>query len=150
MSTDMSFDRDFWGNVQDGKIFVKDFGGSQQIGVTLKIYDALQKEHQELFEIAEGYKQTLIEHGLIKIPPTSEQIIQDQAQQLQESREALTEAFSLLSQYKERLENQGESHVGISVPESGGNDPGEISAGDGERLSDRKPNGRFRPKHGRT
>lgn len=74
-----------YGYIQDGKIFAQTLEGTQQVGVSFHIYNDLVKQHNELLEITDEYKQILIDNKLIKIPLTQEQIMQQQAEQLKES-----------------------------------------------------------------
>lgn len=94
MTQAANFSHYITGYIQDGKIYVQSYEGTQQVGVTYQAHTELEKERDYLLETCETYKKRLIELGEIEVPPTQEEIIQQQAAELRETR-ALLERVSL-------------------------------------------------------
>ena len=74
----MSQSHYFSGIMRGGKIYETQgyLSDEQQIGVSLQVHNALQKEHDELAASYNEYQQKLIELGVIKVPLTPEQQIE--------------------------------------------------------------------------
>lgn len=108
----MSEPRYFEGVIQDGKIYERKFNReTPQIGVIVEDYDTLARDHEALITSYNEYQETLIKHGLIKVPLTAEEKLekaQEQVQRLldicdqQNSKiDALTEQVSKLTESSE-------------------------------------------------
>ena len=88
--------------IEGNNIFKLEFGTKECIGVTASAYKELESSFEEAIIKAEEYKQKLIEHGLLELPKTPEQI----QQEILEGLGKLTNFVTKLDKRLEVLENE--------------------------------------------
>lgn len=103
----------------DGEIWQVDFSGQkgQQVGVDMKTY-------QELLDVANQYKQALIDHGLLEKEKTSEDILAEQTELITR----LANAVRDLSREVEAIKTNG-SQCNSQYFAANGNQYGQGEAG---------------------
>lgn len=110
--------------IQDGKIYIWNTEGTQQIGVTNQTYNDLKEQYDSVFEVTTHYKERLVELGEITPELTPEEIIKQQAEQLRQSGQALVETQEALAKSLARLESLtagGTINEPVETDQSGGN-----------------------------
>ena len=150
--------------VQDGRIFERRYGrDAHQIGVTLDVYERLEREHNELVDSYNEYQQLLIQHNLIKVPVPPEEQIQklleineQQAAKTEEQIQKLLKAIEATNAQQTKANEQqasqitdltqrvdeiaGSLHEYIKYPTDGG----ESDRQSGSRKGNRNDRGQFR------
>ena len=93
--------------IEGNNIFKLEFGNKECIGVTSSAYKELEANFEEAIIKAEEYKQKLIEHGLIEVPKTPEQI----QKEILEGLGKLTNFVTMLDKRLEALENEPSKNI---------------------------------------
>jgi len=104
--------------IQDGKIYERKFKDNPQVGVTLEIFEQLEREHNELIDSYNEYQQLLIKHKLIKEPMTPE----EQVLRLLDINEKQAVQFDALSQRVNKLTESLYEYIN-SATHGGGQKP---------------------------
>lgn len=81
----------FIGYIQDGKIFRSDVQGPQAIGVSTKVHEDLQADYDNLYSTCKEYYDALVKAGVIVPEPTQEDLIRQQAEQLNHAAQVIAE-----------------------------------------------------------
>ena len=91
----MSADHVFTAQLSGEYIFETSYyNAPKKVGIRIEAYEALSKEYNKLVPLFTEYQDRLIKEGLISIPKTPEDIIQEQAERLKKT-DALLEKVSL-------------------------------------------------------
>lgn len=118
--------------VEGNNIFKLEYGTKECIGVTSSAYKELEASFEEAIIKAEEYKNKLIEHGLIEVPKTPEQV----QKEILEGLGKLTTFVSALDKRLEALENEPSKNNASSKTIQHKSNENNGSSGKGKTISE--------------